>query len=87
MKVTSIVQTSTACPSQWEGTLEDGRMVYVRYRWGYLSVRVSPTPTTEVLDAVDGEEVFGKEIGGGLDGWLSYSQLKEEVPADVIEFP
>lgn len=33
-----LTQTCGACPSQWEGELEDGRMLYIRYRWGYLSI-------------------------------------------------
>lgn len=33
-KVVALKKTSIACPSQWEGTLEDGRAVYARYRHG-----------------------------------------------------
>lgn len=34
--VTSLKKTCTACPSQWDGTLDDGRVLYARYRWGYV---------------------------------------------------
>jgi hypothetical protein len=40
LKVVALKKTSLACPSQWEGVLEDGRVIYVRYRWGELSVGV-----------------------------------------------
>lgn len=86
MKVVSITQTCNACPSQWEGTLDDGRMVYVRYRWGGLSIRVSNLPTKKVMEAVDGEEIFYKDIGDGLDGILEYSKLVE-ITEGVIDWP
>lgn len=31
-------QTCEACPSQWEGHTADGRFIYIRYRWGHLTV-------------------------------------------------
>jgi len=74
-KVKSLTQTCSACPSQWEGTLADGRMIYIRYRWGYLSVCVSPNPTCDVYDAVRGEEVFGDGMGGNLDGCLGEEEM------------
>jgi hypothetical protein len=39
-KVVALKKTSVACPSQWEGDLEDGRAIYIRYRHGHLSVGV-----------------------------------------------
>ena len=72
------IQTCDACPSQWEETLEDGRMFYIRYRWGYLSVRVSEKPTEYLTDAVRGEEVYGKQMGDGLDGSLSWDEIPQE---------
>jgi hypothetical protein len=61
-------------------------MIYVRYRWGYLSIRVSQGPTTDVSDAVNGEEVFGMEHGEGLDGTLEYEELTK-ISKDVIVWP
>lgn len=77
MKVVSLKQTCSACPTQYEGKLDDGRMIYVRYRWGYLSIRVSPAPTNNVMDAVEGEEVFGKGMGGDYDGFTLYKEIIE----------
>ena len=84
--VTTIKQTCSACPSQWEGTLSDGKMIYVRYRWGYLSIRVSPGPTTDISDAVGGEEVFGTDHGEGMDGILTYEELTK-ISNHVIVWP
>ena len=38
--ITEIKRTCWACPSQWEGKTKDGRAVYIRFRWGCLSVNV-----------------------------------------------
>jgi len=76
MKVNKFVMTCGACPSQWEGHLEDGRMFYIRYRWGYLSARVSPVPTEDVYEAVSGEEVYCEELGGEYDGELSTEDMQ-----------
>ena len=75
MKITELLQTCSACPSQWEAKLEDGRMLYVRYRWGYLSVCRSSYPTDNVYEAVGGEEVFGQQIGDDMNGCMSTSEM------------
>lgn len=43
VRLRTLYMTCGACPSQWEGTAEDGRAIYVRYRHGYLSAGVGPT--------------------------------------------
>lgn len=86
MKVVEIKRTCEACPSQWEGKLSDGRMIYVRFRWGSLNISVSPKPTDDIMDAVGGEHVFGTDLlGHPLDGYMEYSKLKEI--ASHIEWP
>ena len=39
-KVKTIERTCSACPSQWDITLEDGQYVYVRYRWSNFSAEI-----------------------------------------------
>ena len=53
------------CPTQWEGETTNGEDVYIRYRWGFLRVDI------------DGEVVFGEQIGGAFDGVLSDEEMKE----------
>lgn len=53
--VESITMTCGACPTQWEGHTNDGKSVYVRYRWGYLSVDVND------------KTVYGRQIDCGDD--------------------
>ncbi len=71
----TLTQTCSACPSQWEGTLEDGRMVYIRYRWGHLDVSVSKFATENVYDAVSGELLLDYFSGDDWDGFMTLAQL------------
>lgn len=79
--ITKLEQTCAACPSQWEGKTSDGDYVYIRYRWGYLSV------TLYAIDKllVHGKQIFGKAIGEDLDGAMSFEELKEATK-EKIEF-
>lgn len=61
-----LTQTCSACPSQWEGDTDKNEPVYIRFRWGYLSVEI-------------GNESFGWQISDGLDGILSFEELKKEL--------
>jgi hypothetical protein len=85
-KVQEIRKTCESSPAQWEGKTSDGKMIYVRYRWGELTIEISPELTTHIYDAIDGVEIFNKQIGDGYDGFLTYEQLKN-VTAGIIEFP
>lgn len=74
MVITDLVQTCGACPSQWEFTTDDFREAYVRYRHGYLSVRVGK----KVGDSgVEGFEILGERIGGKHDGVISWDGVME----------
>lgn len=39
-KIIYLEQTSRFCPTQYEGKMEDGRVIYIRYLWGKLSYGV-----------------------------------------------
>jgi hypothetical protein len=41
-----------ACPSQWEGALDDGLAVYARFRHGHLTVGVGDTVEGAVDNAM-----------------------------------
>jgi hypothetical protein len=56
MEIKTCNKTSIACPTQWEGHLEDGRMFYFRIRHDILTIQVSTKP----IDTID-------ELGG-LEG-------------------
>jgi len=54
--------TSIACPFQWEGKLEDGRMFYYRSRHGYLTIELSKEP----IDSID--DMWPED--GKYDGYI-----------------
>lgn len=69
--------TCDACPSQWEGKLDDERMFYCRYRWGVFYISVSDGPTDRGLDAVTRNYIMEVEYGGEMDGCMSTEEMKE----------
>lgn len=75
MRVANIKQTCSACPSQWEGHTEDGRMFYIRFRWGGLSIEISEEPTNVIQKAMD-ILLFDEQISDSLDGILTEEELK-----------
>lgn len=77
-KIINIYCSCGACPTQYEGTLEDGRMFYFRYRHGFASLNESIEPTDNIYDAVIGEELFCMQCTDD-----QYDGIMEE--NDVIE--
>lgn len=71
--ITKLRKTCDSCPAQWEGETSDGQQVYIRYRWGYLSVKVDP----DYAVGYRAEEVVSERLGDNLDGSLSFAQLKK----------
>lgn len=63
--LTSLEMTCSACPSQWDATTQDGHLLYIRYRWGHLSVT---DETTETL-------LFQQQNGDSLDGVMSTEEM------------
>lgn len=71
--IVKLKQTCHACPSQWEGKTDNGKDVYIRYRWGILRVDLN------------GSEIFCEDIAGdGLDGVLSTEELKTVLMGKVV---
>lgn len=85
MKVIELSKTCAKSLTQWEGKLEDGRMVYIRYWKGYLEVRVSKGPTDKIDFAVLGDEVFGKQLYLDNADTLELEKLKEATKG-VLDF-
>ena len=78
IKLKSLEKTCFACPSQWEGQLENGEYIYIRYRYGSLSFGSGDT----IEEAVVNSE-FVKSIGGELDGTLSTSDMLNELNLEL----
>jgi hypothetical protein len=76
-KIKELIKTCEVSPSQWQGTFEDGRMFYIRYRWGNFNVYVSKEPTTEVLSLYNHGEQF--------DGYMENETMLNLIK-DIIDY-
>lgn len=87
IKVVKIVNTCTACPSQWDGLTDDNRQIYVRYRWGSLDIRIGDMGDMSEFGAVRGESIFDWDSDGdGWGGFMSYCELKS-IASKFFDFP
>lgn len=59
VRVKTLQNDGGSCPSQWSGKTEDDKDIYIRYRWGKLSV------------LVDDECVFTEFVGHNMSGGLT----------------
>lgn len=71
--VVELNRTCHACPSQWEGQTEDGKHVYIRYRWGFLSAQVGT------------ENIYGASHGDSLHGEMSNEDMMKAL-SSVLRF-
>jgi hypothetical protein len=81
VRVSGIRRTCIACPAQWEGETESGN-VYIKFRWGHLSVRLGPT----IEEAVGGGSIFEWDDADGHNGFMEYDELKR-IAGGVLELP
>ena len=67
MKTHNLTQLTPSCPAQWEADTDDGKKVYIRYRWDKLRVGVGDTLDDAVDDAmsVDNEPICHKNYFNG----------------------
>lgn len=86
LKLATLKRTCIACPSQWEGTLEDGRAIYARYRHGELSVGIGTDVSEAVRSGMSDQALFTDDIGDGLDGFMDIQELRAHLRG-LLEFP
>lgn len=72
-------RTSDTCPSQWEGSLKDGRMIHISFRNDFLYISVSIMPTSQITDAINGETILEltNVTGDGFCNYLSNNDLNK----------
>ncbi len=85
-RLVALKKTCTACPSQWEGSLEDGRAIYARYRHGELSVGVGNDIDEAVGNSRSDQALYADYAGDGLDGYMDLDELKVHLHG-LLEFP
>lgn len=71
--VTSLRGTSIACPSQWEGTLDDGRVLHARFRHGDLSVGLGEGIEEAVKNRGPDKALLRADVG---DGFMTFEELR-----------
>lgn len=84
--VAALEKTSTACPAQWEGRLEDGRALYARYRSGGLSVGVGMGIDEAVHNSMSEEGFYFEHVGDCLDGYMDFEELRAHLHG-LLDFP
>lgn len=89
-RVVALKKTCFACPAQWEGTLEDGRTIYARYRGGALSVGIGDDLDEAIENGRTDQALFADYVGHALDGFMDFEELRTylygllEFPADLV---
>jgi hypothetical protein len=84
-RVVALKKTCTACPSQWQGTLEDGRVIYARYRHGELSVGIGNDLDAAVRNGWTDEALYSDYVGDGFDGYMDFEELRAHLHG-LLEF-
>ena len=75
-KVKFFSRTCLACPSQWEGVLEDGRFLYIRYRNDKFKAFISPNEN-EWLENSEKYKIYEIDTKqGGYDGYMTDDVMK-----------
>jgi hypothetical protein len=76
------------CPYQVEAITDDGRRIYVRYRFGTLKIEISPVGSSALEYAKSGEwqEIFRLQTGDKEAGFMTYAEMKRHT-AGAIQWP
>lgn len=70
MVACKVVCTCPGVPVQYEITLEDGRMIYARFRGGRFTINISEGKTGRIEDAVMGELIYYFNTSDPYDGHM-----------------
>jgi hypothetical protein len=73
--VLSIVKTCESSPAQWEGLTADGKVVYVRYRYGVLRVGIGADTDEAVENAFAPDNACMSKLGEEWEGDLRYDEM------------
>jgi hypothetical protein len=78
--ISQIRKTSDDRPAQWQGRMESGEAIYIRYRNGFLTVGFGPDLDAAVnaASSPDGY-AWDKPDADGLDGWMEWAEAEPHV--------
>lgn len=74
-EISFLEKTCESHPAQWEGETKNGEGVYIRYRFGILSVSIG-TADRSPFSNLTWKKVFLKQIGDEYDGELSTLEMQ-----------
>lgn len=77
MRVTYLNKTCDACPTQWEGHLDTGEYLYIRFRWGWLSASIEKSYGTE--------QIYSARHGDEYSGLMSTDDMTQLL-SEVLDF-
>jgi hypothetical protein len=81
--VGTLRQTTWACPTQWEGTLDDGRSLFVHCRRGELSVGVGDAIQDAIDNGMSANALYFEHVA---DGPISFEELRAHLYG-LLDFP
>jgi hypothetical protein len=85
-KVVALEQTSSVAPAQWEGELDDGRVLYAHYRRGQLNVGIGKDKDDAIGNSFPEKSLLSKYLGGELDGAMDFEDLRAQLYG-LVDFP
>lgn len=65
-----VIETCSACPSQWDAWDADGVYYYIRYRFGQLTVRIGDAGS---------EPIYSETLGDRYDGVMDTVTMLAEI--------
>ena len=77
IRVISLTVEIAACPLEISGKTENGQEVFVRYRWGHLTIHIA--------DGTEDGWTLAQQVGGENDGWISLDEIRE-ITAGVVDW-
>ena len=78
-----VVQTCSACPSQWNAWDANGRYYYLRYRSGIGTVDTYDDPDWETWEDFPDGKVARFEFGDNLDGSITLEEFCEQAGLEL----
>ena len=85
-KIVTLRQTSSVAPAQWEGELNDGRVLYAHYRRGQLNVGIGEDRDGAIANSFSGKTLLTKQLGCELEGAMDFEELRAQLYG-LLEFP
>lgn len=88
MKLARVIETCSACPSQWNAWTVDGQYLYLRYRSGIGTVDAFPSPDPDTWGRFAEGDVARFDTGDRLDGCMELDDFLAaaglELAADAL---